>query len=238
MTTTELANPTGTELANQNGHESNFKLPRVFFLSDRAKGEALERAKAGGVTKDSFYLCDDLGARAFSPFRIVPTPFVFDCYVELDDDNNVVHAQYEKPDDNSLSEYRTGLVLVVEPDESEVTPALLTTNRALCRLWKSISDAVQLSFSGSKWFNRGPAFKATDVTEFPYFRVQANIRAAKTKPKTEGGREYYLGSAAVSPTSAKLIKTLEAFNGSPVAEAAAQAFKRQAGWLQKKIDGE
>jgi len=238
MTTAELQTTTGSELAQTGGNDNNYRLPRVFFLSDRAKGESLARAQAGGVKVSSFYLADDLGARAFDPFRIVPTPFSLDCFVELDDDNNIVHAQYEDPGDGSLSQYRVALVLVVEPDDSEVTPALITTNRALNRLWKTISDAVELSHTGSKWFNRGPAFKATASTPFPYFRVQANIGGVKTKAKTPGGRDFYLGTASVSPTPSKLIETLEKFNGSTLADQSVDAFKRHISWIQKKIDGE
>jgi len=238
MTTAGLQTTTGSELANPDSGNQSYNLPRVFFLSDRAKGESLAKANAGGVKKESFYLSDDLGARAFDPFRIVPTPFKFNCFVELDDDNKIVHAQYENPGDGSLSEYAAALVLVVEPDDSEVTPAYITTNRALNRLWKTISDAVELSHTGRKWFNRGPAFKLTSSTPFPYFRVQANIGGVKTKAKTPGGRDFYLGTAAVSPTPTKLIETLEKFNGSEIADLAVESFKRQVGWIQKKIDGE
>ena len=232
---TELATTTtGSELAT--GAEGSYSLPSVYLLTDKAKGDSLAAAQAAGVKTGNFFLVDSLGARALDPFRIVPTQFKIDLYVELDDDNKIVQAQYEETP--GLSEYRQALVLVVEPDESAVTPAVLTTNRALCRLWKTISEAVEKSHAGSPWFSRGPGFALTQATEFPYFRVQASISAKKTQPKTAGGRPYYLGNSAVSPTSTKLIDTLEAFRESPVAGASIAAFKKKVEWLQKLVNGE
>jgi hypothetical protein len=191
------------------------KFPTVVFFSEWAKGDRPEQCKEAGVEINSYYLQDELGIRAFKPFRIVALPIFFDYFAKYDNAGKLFATSLTKQADTKFKQSRLACVLVVEEDDSAVTPAFITTSGGQNRLWDKIAAAEKAANSDA-WFRRGPAFVATKNASKSCFRFVSIIGGAKEKTQDQTG-DFILGYSQPAPASETLIGLLNAFTADDLA---------------------
>lgn len=201
----------------------------VKFLSDKAKGEVLEKVSAAGVEVNEFYFEDVLGVVRLNPFRcFVLDDFKHNAILDGEGKLDEVKGEDFNPTNTKFNERHLTLILVQHP--AGWLPAVITTYKAMVRPWKVWKEVLKKPDDQLKGT---PGYEAAFEAVEPGGRVILEITGSQEQG--QGKYKYNAAKAkAVGPKADEVAKYNEFILSAACLEAK-EAFAKQVQAVSDKI---
>lgn len=226
------------------------KLASVSFYGSMTKEPRNTKLKDAGVKPGAFYLEDDAGVIAQTPFAFFPSPRVWQYFAKVDGVGKTIQIRGKGPDGKGKDGWRPDkakrvedakwddatMALVFVPVGGDlIVPAILRTYKAVDNLWKPFRGAAQMAASKSVWAARGPLYAASAEAKLWFGRFLI-VPGVTEKPLAKDPTVKFAdGFSKCLPTPAPLVELFNDVADSGGFLGAVNAFDRIQEGMKKNL---